>query len=371
MSPSTETLLVTGATGFLGSAIAAELLERKTDAQLLFLVRCDYAGAGLERLRSSIAKLEPSPAALGRLDESMVICGDLASFPAQIADSRVRATTRILNAAALASFAWKPEVWNVNVEHTTAFARAAAQLPALRRFLYVGTAMISGNTADRNVQEDEFPAKVRQFVPYTKSKAEIERRLPEALGGVPLVIARPSIVVGHTRLGCTLSPSIFWMFRMIHAARRIPFPPSNRVDIIPVDYCARALIHLLQKEHLAHARYHVSAGPERSCTLAEIDRAYCAAQKETGLPELAEFDIADLKSMEGQYQEWFGPCDTRRMTSAVHIYQAFAGLNVTFDNRRLLAEGMTAPPRLTDYLEACVRTGQDMTIAEQMLYDFR
>jgi hypothetical protein len=44
---------------------------------------------------------------------------------------------------------------------------------------------------------------------------------------------------------------------------------------------------------------------------------------------------------------------------------------VTFDNRRLLAEGMTAPPRLTDYLEACVRTGQDMTIAEQMLYDFR
>jgi thioester reductase-like protein len=371
MSGTAETLLVTGATGFLGSVIAANLLEHETDAQLLFLVRSDSPTAALERLRNSVAKAEPSPAALSRLDAGMVMCGDLESFSAHLADSRVRAITRILNAAALASFAWKPEVWNVNVEHTTSFARAAAQLPELRRFLYVGTAMISGDTAHRTVQEDEFPANVRQFVPYTKSKAEIERRLPGALGGVPLVIARPSIVVGHTRLGCKLSPSIFWMFRMIHAARRISFPPRNRVDIIPVDYCARALIHLLLKESLAQIRYHISAGPQRSCSFTEIDAAYSSARNESHVPELAEFDIADLKSMEGRFNEWFGPCDTRRMTSAIHIYRAFAGLDVTFDNRRLLAEGMEAPPRFTDYLDACVSTGQDMTVAEQMLYDFR
>ena len=371
MGHATETLFVTGATGFLGSAIAAELLEHHAGARLLFLVRSEDSAKGLERLRSSIAKMEPSAKALARLSQDMVICGDLENFETQLADPRVKATTRMLNAAALASFAWKPDVWNINVEHTTRFARAVAQLPELRRFLYVGTAMISGNTANRVVQEDDFPAEVRHFVPYTRSKAEIERRLPQALGGTPLVIARPSIVCGHSKLGCRQSPSIFWIFRMIHAARRIPFSPQHRVDIIPVDYCARALIHLLLKDKLAHPRYHVSAGPERSCSFAEIDSAYCAASNETDAPALAEFDIADLAGMREHFNDWFGPCDSRRMMSAVHIYRAFAGLDVSFDNRRLLAEGMQAPPRLTDYLEACVQSGQGQPIAEQMVYDFR
>ena len=371
MAESAETLLVTGATGFLGSAIAADLLEHHAGARLLFLVRAENPAQGLERLRSAIARMEPGAKALQRLSQDMVICGDLEGFEAQLDDPRVRQTTRLLNAAALASFAWKPEVWNINVEHTTRFAAAVAKLPQLRRFLYVGTAMISGDTAKRVVQEDDFPADVRQFVPYTRSKAEIERRLPQALGGAPLVIARPSIVCGHSTLGCRQSPSIFWIFRMIHAARRIPFPPQHRIDIIPVDYCARALIHLLLKENLAHRRYHVSAGPQGSCSFAGIDAAWCAASGEKDAPTLAEFDIADLPGLKEHFNDWFGPCDARRMMSAVHIYRAFAGLDVTFDNRRLLAEGMQAPPRFTDYLESCMLSGQGQTIAEQMVYDFR
>ena len=371
MSTTAETLLVTGATGFLGGAIAAELLEHAPDAQLLFLVRADNVQEGFERLRANVARLEPGAVAMKRLHPDMVICGDLESFPAQMSDSRVQAITRILNAAALASFAWKPEIWTINVEHTTAFVHAVATLPALRRFLYVGTAMISGNASNRNVQEDEFPSEVRQFVPYTRSKAEIERRLPAAMGDVPLVIARPSIIVGHTRLGCKLSPSIFWMFRMIHAARSIPFSPGNRVDVIPVDYCARALIHLLMKAELSQVRYHVSAGSAHSCSFTEIDRAYSAALDESNPGPLVEFDIADLKSMENRFAEWFGPCDPKRISSAVHMYRAFAGLNVTFDNQRLLAEGMAAPPGFADYIAACVHTGQDLTVAEQMLYEFR
>lgn len=50
---------------------------------------------------------------------------------------------------------------------------------------------------------------------------------------------------------------------------------------------------------------------------------------------------------------------------------AFAGLNVTFDNARLLAEGVATPPRFSDYLGACVRTGERETIAEQMVLDSR
>src|SRR5476649_285658 len=182
-----ETVGLIGATGFVGSAIPAHLLQYHAHAQLLFLVRADDPGNGFERLRGSIATMVSDLAILDRLSVDMVICGELGDFSAQLTDSRVRSTTRILNAAALASFAWKQDIWTINVERTEEFVRAVSKLPELRRFLYVGTAMISGDTANRTVQEDEFPSGVRQFVPYTKSKAEIERRLPAALGRVPLV----------------------------------------------------------------------------------------------------------------------------------------------------------------------------------------
>ena len=365
------TLLVTGATGFLGSAIAAELLEHHPDLRLLFLVRAEGAAEGLARLRASVAQMTADPALLARLTPEMVLCGDLSTFPALVRDARVQAITHVLNAAALASFAFKKEVWTVNVEHTTAFVRAVAELPAIGRFLYVGTAMISGDTSHQNVEEDQFPAAVRQFVPYTRSKTEIERRLPELLGKIPLVIARPSIVVGHTRLGCGPSPSIFWIFRMIHEAKRIPFSPRHRVDVIPVDYCARALIHLMLRPALAHVRYHVSAGPAGSCSFDEIERAYSRLKNQDENTPLNEFDIADLSSLESRFAEWFGPGDSRQLKSAILIYRAFAGLDVTFDNRRLLAEGLDPPPAFTEYLDACIRTGENAPIADQMRFDFR
>jgi nucleoside-diphosphate-sugar epimerase len=371
MAEQGKTLLVTGATGFLGSAITADLLAHHPDVRLLFLVRAGSAGEGLARLRVSVAQMAPDPALLARLTPEMVLCGDLDTFPGLVRDERVQRITHVLNSAALASFAFKKEVWTVNVEHTTAFVRAIAELPAMQRFLYVGTAMISGDTAHQTVEEDQFPSTVRQFVPYTRSKTEIERRLPELLGNVPLVIARPSVVVGHTELGCRPSPSIFWIFRMIHEAKRIPFSPLHRIDVIPVDYCARALNHLMLKPGLAQLRYHVSAGPAASCSFAEIERAYCRFKNQDENAPLTQFDIADLPSLEPHFGAWFGPGDSRQLKSAILIYRAFAGLDVTFDNRRLMAEGMDPPPAFTEYLGACIRTGEDEPIAAQMRYDFR
>jgi hypothetical protein len=158
---------------------------------------------------------------------------------------------------------------------------------------------------------------------------------------------------------------------MIHAARRVPFPPRRRIDVVPVDYCARALLHLLFRERLAQRCYHVSAGPDASCSFAEIDSVYARAHGDGDPRELDEFAIEDLPAMERHFEQWFGACDTKRAAGAILIYRAFAGLNVTFDNTRLLAEGMDAAPRFCDYLDVCVRTGERVPIAVQMLGDFR
>ena len=47
-------ILVTGATGFLGVAVAAELLTRGGSAELLFLVRAPDSRSGLQKLRDSV-----------------------------------------------------------------------------------------------------------------------------------------------------------------------------------------------------------------------------------------------------------------------------------------------------------------------------
>jgi hypothetical protein len=48
---------------------------------------------------------------------------------------------------------------------------------------------------------------------------------------------------------------------------------EDRIDVIPVDYCADALLMLLNQP-LAHGEVvHISAGEENSVKFAEIDRA--------------------------------------------------------------------------------------------------
>jgi hypothetical protein len=125
------------------------------------------------------------------------------------------------------------------------------------------------------------------------------------------------------------------------------------------------------KPELAHIRYHVSAGLAGSCSFAEIESAYSRFKNQDETEPLSEFDIADLPSLEPRFGEWFGPGDSRHLKSAILIYRAFAGLDVTFDNRRLIAEGMNPPPAFTEYLGACIRTGEGEPIADQMRYDFR
>ncbi len=52
------------------------------------------------------------------------------------------------------------------------------------------------------------------LVAYTRSKATTELLMRKECPNLPLLIARPSIIVGHTHLGGLPSTSIFWVFRM-------------------------------------------------------------------------------------------------------------------------------------------------------------
>ncbi|WP_204272643.1 SDR family oxidoreductase, partial [Enterobacter hormaechei] len=73
---------------------------------------------------------------------------------------------------------------------------------------------------------------------------------------LPLVVVRPSIVVGHSELGCAPSGSIFWMLRMVALLETFSCRLGDRIDILPVDDCAEAIVRLALKPMLAHDLYH-------------------------------------------------------------------------------------------------------------------
>ena len=138
-----------------------------------------------------------------------------------------------------------------------------------------------------------------------------------------------------------------------------------------VDYCARSLSTLLFKDRLEHDCYHVTAGPNASACIAEIDRAFSRALNRGSVEALQVFGLEELPQMERDFERWFGPCNVTRAAGAIRVYTAFARLNVTFDNHRLLSEGVPQSESFPDYVGACVHSTLREAIADEMAHDMR
>lgn len=367
-------ILITGATGFLGGATSARLLESSsTGVKLFFLVRAPTPEDGLTRVRTSLERFHVAPALLAGLTAEQVICGDFAEVAAFAADTRLDTITEVINCAAIASFSNRPDIWPINVVGTFAFAKRMSKVAGLRRFVHVGTAMACGPHVVSPVRESwEMPATAEHLVPYTASKAEIERRMREELPTLPLVVARPSIIVGHTRYGCAPSASIFWVFRMAVALEQFTCALDEQVDVVPVDYCAEALIKLALAPRLKWPLYHISAGALGSDTFRDIDIAYAKASGGTPVgSRYRRIELADVGGLMQEFKTRLGSCNRRIVARALRLYGGFAELNYVFDNSRLLQEGMPAPAHFARYIGICVTTSMDVPIAEQMLEDFK
>lgn len=367
---SADLFLVTGVTGFLGGSVVAELLTTSFFGKLLLLVRAGSPTEGLERARRSLERFEVPARQLEKLTVANILCGDLANVAAFADDSRLHAVTHVINSAGITSFGKDPDVWRVNVDGTLEFARLLKRAAGLKRFVHISTAMICGDKPPSVVEEDvSLSINGRHLVPYTESKAEAERRLTQEMTGLPFVIVRPTIIAGHTRLGCRPSGSIFWAFRMSHALRMTTSPLDGMIDVVPVDYAARAVLHLAAARKLAHAIYHVGSGPSHSSTFAEIDAAFVKADGGGG-GEFQSGSVEDAISRKASFQDIFGQCNRRFMQMAIRLYGGFAALNATFDNSRLIKEGAPPPPKFSEYLGVCLQTCQEVSIYAQAMIDF-
>lgn len=370
------TLLITGATGLLGGALAAELLGTAEWPHVLLLVRGEDTFHAHQRTVKSLARFVPDRELLARIKPEQILAGDFTHPGAFIEDARLAGIRRVVHCAALTSFGVNERAFLTNVDGTLRFVHHLRQVAKIERFLHVSTAMICGDQPPSIVQEDEYPrANVEHLVNYTESKAEAERLLRLTLPGFPLIVVRPSIIVGHSTLGCGPSSSIFWTFRMGDALGMVTSQLDSRIDVIPVDYAASALKLLLLKDQLMYSSYHISAGEESCCNWHEIAEGFGQSESwaRGGARTMTGYRTATLAEIEERKPEFdslFGRCSKSFMMKAFRLYGGFAGLNTVFDTSRLRAEGMPPSPRFADYIDTCVASSGTMTIAEQMVIDF-
>lgn len=366
-------LLITGVTGFLGGAVLEHILNNDLNYDFLLQVRAHDTLAGLERVKENMRKFNLSEDKLQRITRSNIVIGDLAEPDQFLSDPRLDEVTHVINCAAVTSFSNNPLIHKVNVDGTLALAKRMEKNAGMTRFLHVGTAMSCVPEPDSLVLENaDFSNDSEHLVEYTQSKSMIEFLIRTECPDLPLLIARPSIVVGHTLYGCQPSNSIYWVFRMGLMLETFMCSLDDKIDVIPADYCAEALLMLLESDLPDGEVVHISAGEQGSVTFAEIDIAMAAAQNKAPVGE--KYTIADYNALVKSRHELkniFGPCNERLMLKAMRLYGSFAALNVRFSNEKLLAIGMPQSPRFTDYIASCVRTSEGLTVPEQMAVDFK
>lgn len=366
-------LLITGSTGFLGGAVLARAISDSSIRSILLLVRADSPAEGVTRVRNNLAKFGCHEHLLNKINENNILLGDLAYSDDFLDDARLSTITHVINSAAVASFGDNALIWKVNVEGTLKFVKRMAEVSGLVRFVYVGTAMSCVPEAGTLVTESmERKPEEEHLVQYTWSKSTIEQLMIEHCPQLPLVIARPSIVVGHSEEGCRPSSSIFWVFRMALMLGKFMCSMEDKIDVIPVDYCAEALLLLTKSAELSEKVYHISAGDAGSTPFIEIDAAMAAALNQKPIRSTyQQVDYSELVKNRKDFKTIYGPCNERLMLRAMRLYGEFSMLNVRFSNKKLLDLGMLPPPRFVDYISRCVETTRDFTIPELMKVDFK
>jgi len=347
---SEELILVTGGTGFLGTQLILELLERNPQARLALLIRDRPGQSGRSRADLIVPASERSRVEVHSGDVGNPNCG-LDSTAYQRLSSEI---TRVIHSAATVRFDHSlDEARRINVEGTRRVLDFAAGARRLRSFAYVGTAYVAGERTGL-VREDELAVGQRYRNTYEQTKAEAEALVRSRLGSLPGVILRPSIIVGDSRTGATSSFKMMYWPLKIYARRlwrTVPGYPDAVLDIVPVDYVATAVARLVFDEAAFGSTVHLCAGPRGSATIEQIARR-AADYFDVKQPRFVDpkFFFAMLRPL--LFAALWGR--KRRVLRDGRAYRDYFSMRMQFDTtnaERLLEPAGVRPPHVLDYLD--------------------
>ncbi len=330
-------VLLTGATGFLGMETLARLIDRGEE-QIITIVRAEDDEGARARLSGVLAQLydAPPPGA----ERVHAVRGDLLQPCLGLAprdrERIVGSVDRIIHCAASISFdlplAESREINVGGVARIIELARQIAATGRLRRLLHVSTAYVGGCHEGPFGEEDlDVGQEFRN--PYQRSKHEAETLLQDA-ADLPVVIARPSIVVGHRVSGWTpVFNVIYWPIRAVERGllEEVPARAEAVVDFVPVDYVAAALVALLEQD-----------GPGATCHLVAGARAMNAGELVETYSRLAAPGPAAPRAL-----RLVEPGEDRQLPPGAEALRPYFDVHCRFGDTRagetLLAHGIAQP----------------------------
>nr|VFJ45201.1 MAG: thioester reductase domain-containing protein [Candidatus Kentron sp. DK] len=254
-----HSILLTGATGFLGAYLLHELLTRTT-ADIHCLVRSENVDKATERLRNHLAFHKiPNADVGGRIrpvigDLSQPLLGLSEAHFGQLADS---VDVIYHNGAYVNHFTSYPPLKATNVlgaKEVLKLAVRGKEKPVHYTSTFTVLPLQSGSAGDTGFLESDFPD-IREVIGhgYSQSKWVAEKLMIQARErGLPVNIYRPSRTMGHTKTGLS-NPNDFasLAFKGCVQIGRIPEAGMPEENMVPVDYVARAIVHLsLQTQSL-------------------------------------------------------------------------------------------------------------------------
>jgi len=347
-------IFLTGSTGYLGSYLAAGLFSRSSEP-LNLLVRAKTEKEARERLWTSLQLHFEFPEFQEYLGtRARIFLGDLTSERFGLSDDNYHAlvdtTSSVLHCAASLNRKSEKQCLNVNLRgslEVMQLARRAQNRNGLRRYSHVSTVAVAGMRRNEVVTEDASIDWSRSdYDPYARTKKFCEHMAHQLLPDVPHTIFRPSIVLGDSTRAETTQFDMVQAFDVLARFPVLPLRPPDKIDIVPANYVAKAIVTIHQKDEPAHGIYHLSSG-RGSQTYREITDALATAgghSKPLYAPALGRPFSRMLN--------WVSNRDgsAGRAASLLKVFWPYLDWNTVFDNSRVIAElNGEAPARFTSY----------------------
>ncbi len=272
-------VFLTGASGTIGSALVPLLLgEQRTGVTILLRAASDQ---DLQRRVSLLAGFWAMGDDDPRWRRFRAIRGDVCAPCFGLTSSDYtdleRRTTHIIHCAA-----------SVKLNLTMEQARDSAVVPTrgildlaarcrshgqLEKVDLVSTVGVWGRTP--GIMPERALPEVHQFHnTYEAAKSEAESLVWNDTRGLPTTIHRPSMVIGDSGTGKVIHFQVFYHLCEFLSGRRtlgiVPGMGDTCLDVIPVDFVARAIHWANMRPEMAGKVLHLCSGPVKAIPLTEL-----------------------------------------------------------------------------------------------------
>jgi thioester reductase-like protein len=346
-------IFLTGSTGYIGAHVAANLL-RGHGASLNVLVRAGDVREAEARLWQAWQLHLDFPEFYEFLQTRVrIFRGDLTDsgfgLPRDEYDRLVHTTDSVIHCAASLNRKSEKSCLNVNLRGTLevlTLARHAEHYHGLRRFSQVSTVAVAGKRQNEVVTEDRSIDWERSdYDPYARTKKFCEHMMRVLLPETPKTIFRPSIVLGDSRHAETTQFDMVRAFAFLAGLPALPFRPTDKVDIVNVDFVADAIATLHVKDQTQFDTYHLSSGIA-SQTFREITRALASAQNKRPpvFVPAAERPFTGSVNLLANRRGTLG-----KGASLLKVFMPYLVWNTVFDNRRVTTELGKKPAPFSEY----------------------